>query len=238
MQEIKKLIALVRGINVNTVIVGDVGVGKSLCAKLILPDAIVVYGEKPEDVLKALKNFDEIIIENFEKLPNPDSLSLDGKKVVATSRKKIKESTLDRIFGIKIEIPPLSSRADDIPALIDYFLGKIQKELGIDGNVDLSSVPIDLCENCHSLKRAVYRACLCSFVDADQLCSIMEEYFYKHIDETDDNYKRFLEMFDLAIINANHRKFKSQLLMSYKMGINRNTLRKKMLKLGKKLTGE
>ncbi|MCI4399399.1 MAG: hypothetical protein JHC37_02440 [Campylobacteraceae bacterium] len=238
MQEVKKLISLVRGINVNTVIVGDVGVGKSLCAKLILPNAIVVYGDKPEDVLKALKNFDEIIIENFEKLPNPDSLSLDGKKVVATSRKKIKESTLDRIFGIKIEIPPLSSRADDIPVLIDSFLGKIQKELGIDGDVDLSSVPIDLSENCHSLKRAVYRACLCGFVDEDQLCSIMEEYFYKHIDETDDNYKRFLEMFDLAIINANHRKFKSQLLMSYKMGINRNTLRKKILQLGKKLTDE
>lgn len=238
MQEVKKLISLVRGINVNTVIVGDVGVGKSLCAKLILPNAIVVYGEKPEDVLKALKNFDEIIIENFEKLPNPDSLSLDGKKIVATSRKKIKDSTLDRIFGIKIEIPPLSVRVQDVPVLIEYFLSKIQDELRIESKIDIGSISADISENCHSLKRAVYRASLCGSVDEDQLCSIMEEYFYKHIDETDDNYKRFLDLFDLAIINANHRKFKSQLMMSYKMGINRNTLRKKILQLGKKLTDE
>ena len=121
MQEVKKLIALVRGINVNTIVMGDVGVGKTLVAKTIIPNAIVVCGDKPEDVFKALKSFDEIIIEDFDKLPNSDLPLLDGKKIVATSKKRIKDSTLDRLFGIKIEIPSLSERKADIDSLKEHF---------------------------------------------------------------------------------------------------------------------
>jgi DNA-binding NtrC family response regulator len=238
MQEVKKLISLVRGINVNTVIMGDEGVGKSLVAKLIIPNAIVVHGDKPEDVLKALKNFDEIIIEDFEKLPNSDSLSIDGKKIVATSRKRLKDSTLDKIFGIKIEIVPLRERREDILALVEYFLLKAQKELQIKEDIPVSSITQDISANCHSLKRSVYQALLCGSVSKEQLGAIMEEYFYAHLGESEDNYKIFLDLFDSAIINANHKMFKSQLMMSYKMGINRNTLRKKILQLGKKLSDE
>lgn len=238
MQEVKKLISLVRGISVNTIIMGDEGVGKSLVAKLIMPNAIVVYGDKPEDVLKALKNFDEIIIEDFERLPNTDSLYMDGKKIVATSKKRIKDSTLDRIFGIKIDIAPLKDRAEDIPALIKHFFSKAKKELCIDEDISMESVAADISSNCHSLKRACYHSILCSNISKEQLGSMMEEYFYDHLGESEDNYKIFLELFDSSIINANHRKFKSQLMMSYKMGINRNTLRKKILQLGKKLTDE
>ncbi len=79
---------------------------------------------------------------------------------------------------------------------------------------------------------------LCSSLDEEQLTSVMENYFFTRLDDADDNYKRFLDIFDSAIINANHKMFKSQLMMSYKMGINRNTLRKKILQLGKKLTDE
>jgi DNA-binding NtrC family response regulator len=238
MQEVKKLVSLVRGISVNTIIMGDEGVGKTLCAKLIVPNAIIVSGLRPEDVLKALKNFDEIIIEDFDKLPNADSLAMGGKKIVATSRKKIKDSTLDKIFGIKIDIEPLSKRPEDILPLVEHFLGKAKKELEINEDVDLQDVPKDISKNCHTLKRAVYQSLLCGTLEEEQLGAIMEGYFYRHLDEADDNYKRFLDIFDSAIINANHRVFKSQLMMSYKMGINRNTLRKKILQLGKKLTDE
>jgi DNA-binding NtrC family response regulator len=238
MQEVKKLISLVKGINVNTIIMGDVGVGKSLVAKMIIPNAIVVYGDKPEDVLKALKNFDEIIIEDFEKLPSSDLPLTDGKKIVATAQKRIKDSTLDRLFGIKIDIPPLSQRAEDITGLTDHFLAKAKKELGMKSDSDINLPTPDISQNCHSLKRSVYQALLCSNVSKEQLGSIMEEYFYAHIDDEDENYKPFLDVFDSAVINANYRKFKSQLMMSYKMGINRNTLRKKILQLGKKLGDE
>ncbi len=238
MQEVKKLISLVKGINVNTIVMGDEGVGKSLVAKIIIPNAIVVYGDRPEDVLKALKNFDEIIIEDFDKLPSSDLPLTEGKKIVATAKKRIKDSTLDRLFGIKIDIPPLSQRADDIAGLTRHFLTKAKKELSMESNIDIYSVPPDISQNCHSLKRAAYQALLCGNVTKEQLGSIMEEYFYTHIEGDEENYKPFLDIFDSAVIGANYRKFKSQLMMSYKMGINRNTLRKKILQLGKKLGDE
>ncbi len=238
MQEIKKLTTLVRGVNVNTIVMGDVGVGKTFVAKTIMPDGVVVYGDKPEDVLKALKNFDEIIIEDFDKLPKSDLPILDGKKIVATSKKRIKDSTLDRLFGIKIEIPSLPKRKEDIEPLKKHFLDMAKKDLSIDSNIDTSAVSTDITQNCHSLKRAAYQALLCNNITKEQLSKVMEEYFYAHIDDKDENYKPFLDIFDEAIINANYRKFKSQLMMSYKMGINRNTLRKKILQLGKKLGDE
>jgi len=238
MQEVKKLIALVRGINVNTIVMGDVGVGKTLVAKTIIPNAIVVCGDKPEDVFKALKSFDEIIIEDFDKLPNSDLPLLDGKKIVATSKKRIKDSTLDRLFGIKIEIPSLSERKADIDSLKEHFLDRAKKDLSIGSNIDISVVATDISQNCHSLKRASYQALLCNDITKEQLGVIMEEYFYSHMDDSEENYKLFLDVFDGAIINANHRKYKSQLMISYKMGINRNTLRKKIMQLGKKLDSE
>ena len=103
LQEVKKLIGLVRGINVNTIIIGETGVGKSHAAKLILPNAVVVNGGNSDELLKALKNFEEIIVEDFDKVLNPEVVLVDGKKIVATSRKKIKDSTLDTVFGVKID---------------------------------------------------------------------------------------------------------------------------------------
>lgn len=238
MQEVKKLISLVKGINVNTVIMGEEGVGKSLVAKIVIPNAIIVYGERPDEVLKALKDFDEIIIEDFDRLPNAQLPMIDGKKIVATSKKRIKDSTLDRVFGIKIEIPPLSQRDEDVKPLAAYFLEKAKKELYMDEVFDVQRVELDISQNCHSLKRSAYRSLLCANMSKEQLCSMMEDYFYSHLEDNKENYKMFLDLFDSAVINANYKKYKSQLMMSYKMGINRNTLRKKILQLGKKLGDE
>ncbi len=238
MQEVKKLISLVSGVNVNTIIMGEEGVGKTLIAKNITPNAIVVCGEKPEDILKALKNFDEVIIENFDKLPNPDLPIFERKKVVATSKKRIKDSSIDKLFGIKIELSPLSSRNEDIDGLIELFLKNAKRELSIDWTPEISSIDRNITQNAHSLKRAVYYALLCANTSKEQLGFIMEEYFYAHIEDENENYKPFLDIFDSAVIGTNHKKFKSQLMMSYKMGINRNTLRKKIIGLGKKLDDE
>lgn len=238
MQEIKRLISLVKGIHVNTIILGDIGVGKSTVAKQISANAIVVDANRPEEVIKAIKSFDEIIIENFEKLSNADILLSDGKKIIATSSKKIKESILDRIFGVKINIPPLSEREEDIWPLTEHFLTKAKSELMIDSSLDASAVKKDIEQNCHSLKKAAYASLLFSSIEKEELLFLMEEYFLEHLDEFEENYKPFLDLFDSAVIMANYKKHKSQLMMSYKMGINRNTLRKKILGLELKLSNE
>jgi DNA-binding NtrC family response regulator len=231
MLEVKKLVNLIKGIKVNTLIVGESGTGKSRVATSILPSAVVLDGQNTEDVIKNLKNFNEVIIENFDKIRNFDILHIQNQKIVATATKKPKESVVDKFFGVVIDLEPLSQRPSDTPALMAYFLQSAKQELKVDSNITAEQITADIQDNCHSLKRAVYKKLLLSGVDENSLVSIMEEFFYERC-EADDNYGHFCAMFDRAVINANHRKFKSQLMMSFKMGINRNTLRKKINELG------
>jgi len=231
MIEVKKLVNLVKSIKVNTLIVGASGTGKSKVSANILPNAVVIDGENTEEVVKNLKNFNEVIIENFDKIRNYDILHIQNQKIVATAIKKPKESVVDKFFGIVIDLEPLSQRASDIPALTAYFLQEAKKELKLDSSLDAGEIVANIEDNCHSLKQAVYKKLLLSGVDESSLISIMEEFFFERCD-IDDNYKHFSDMFDKAIIEANRKRFKSQLMMSYKMGINRNTLRKKINELG------
>jgi len=48
----------------------------------------------------------------------------------------------------------------------------------------------------------------------------------------DEDYKDMLELFDKALIEAETQMFKSQLQVAQHLGINRNTLRKKIDELG------
>lgn len=234
MQEVKRVANLVKGIKVNTLIIGDTGTGKSRIANTILSNAIVVNGENSEETLKGIKNFNEIIIENFDRVRNYDALNFQNQKIVATTTKRPKDSVIDKFFGIVVDLPPLSQRQDDIQALTDCFIQEAKESLKILTEMQIDPSILDISENCHSLKRGIYKRLLDDTMDEKALITAMGEFFFNQI-EMDDNYGHFIKMFDTAVITANHRKYKSQLMMSYKMGINRNTLRKKINELGLKL---
>ena len=234
MQEVKRVVNLVKGIKVNTLIVGDIGTGKSKIANTILPNAISVNGENSEETLKGIKNFNEMIIENFDKVRNYDALNLQNQKIVATATKKPKDSVVDKFFGIVVELLPLSERSEDIQALSECFLQEAKESLKIDSDTKIELPLLDISQNCHTLKRGIFKRLLDDTMDEKALVTGMSDFFSSQI-EIDDNYSHFIKMFDTAVIMANHRKYKSQLMMSYKMGINRNTLRKKINELGLKL---
>lgn len=233
MQEVKRLANLVKGIKVNTIVSGPAGSGKSYLARFILPNAVIVSGLNLDETNRALKAFEEVIIEDFDKILNYDLLSIKDQKIVATSSKKLKEGVVDRFFGIKIDLLPLCDRSADVEQLAQLFLQEAKSVFKTEDGVELSDIALDTSENCHSLRRSVYKSVLLADLDETSLLSIMENYFYRHI-EADENYKVFLDLYDNAIITANHKKYKSQLMMSFHMGINRNTLRKKILQLNKK----
>jgi transcriptional regulator with PAS, ATPase and Fis domain len=234
MIEVKRIVNLVKGIKVNTIIIGESGTGKSKVASSILPNAIIVNAEDNEETARALKNFSEVIIENFDKVRNFDALHIQNQKIVATATKRPKDSVIDKFFGIVIDVEPLVNRAEDIEALMAHFLVEAKESLKIDCEIDSKTIIPDITQNCHSLKRGVYKRVLNDTMNEETLVLGMSEFFYTRV-EMDDNYSHFLKLFDTAIIQANSKKYKSQLMMSYKMGINRNTLRKKINELGLKL---
>lgn len=236
MLEIKKFLSLSSDLRVNIIFFGESGVGKTLCARLVLPNAIVVDGSNKNDVFRAIKDYDEIIIEDFDKIVNLDIFLIDGKKIVATSQKKSINKKFNNLFAISIDIPPLRDRPEDIEVLSRHFLAQIQNDIDIKEDVPDTVVVKDISKNAHSLKRSIYQSYLSFIADKREFACMMEAFFYKYIDD-ENSYKKFIDLFDYSIIMANMKKYKSQLAVSKKMGINRNTLRKKISTIDKKLMG-
>ena len=56
---------------------------------------------------------------------------------------------------------------------------------------------------------------------------IIEKYLLNKIGSNSD-YRNFLYLYEVPLIKAGLTKFKSQLKLSDKLGLNRNTLRKKI----------
>jgi DNA-binding protein Fis len=61
----------------------------------------------------------------------------------------------------------------------------------------------------------------------DQMMGILENFLYDYMQSHDD-YKEHLELFEMPLLKASKRRYKSQLKMAQKLNINRNTLRKKL----------
>ena len=64
-------------------------------------------------------------------------------------------------------------------------------------------------------------------INKEQMMDVLEQFLSKEIDKNSD-YKTLLEIFEVPLLKAMRTKYKSQLQMANKLGINRNTLRKKM----------
>ena len=69
--------------------------------------------------------------------------------------------------------------------------------------------------------------CLLSDIQDFELMHIIENYLATKLGSNSD-YKNFLYLYEVPLIKSGLSKFKSQLQLADKLGLNRNTLRKKI----------
>ena len=233
-REILKTAHLVKGLQINVLITGERGTGKSLLAREILPGAAIADGANDDEIAQLLLRSDALIIENFDKLPRPDRLELEGKRIVATTSRPIDSSVIDRFFGITLALLPLSQRPEDVPLLVEAFLGEARQTLMVDRALDPKSIALDLAINAHSLRRSIYSALLLDDVGESELLAMMEKFLRIQLEEATgvNIYRDFLYLYDRPLIEAGLKVYGSQLKLSSVLGINRNTLRKKIYELG------
>lgn len=229
--EVLKTANLIKNLRINAIITGESGTGKSLLARMVMPEAPVVDAAAGDDVEEMLRRNDELIIENFNRVPNFDRLEMGDKKIVATCATRMDDAVIDRFFGIKMEIPPLSQRPEDVAPIAEHFLEEARATLMVDRKVEVSKLPLDLSRNCHSLKKSVYFSLLMDNIEEGDLMRLMEKYLMDRL-EGNNAYRENLHLFDRPIIEAGLKKYGSQLKLSEVLGINRNTLRKKVYELG------
>ena len=228
---IVKSLQLTKKFFVSSLIVGEAYSGKKSVARHVLPDAPLVDGENLNNILDVLQRHDEVIINNFHKIANFSLLNFDNKRIIATALYQPKDPKVDELFGYIYTLPPLRERLDDAQALANIFIQKAKQTLSLSHEVFINIKDLDLNENSKSLEKSIYKKLVFSDIDQKDIEEIMYDFFLEHLEGNDD-YKKYLPLFEKPLIEAGLKKYKSQLKLAGILGINRNTLRKKANEYG------
>lgn len=222
---------LLKGLSVNAVIFGERGTGKLTLARYILPHAPVIDGSCFDELLDAIGSNQEVIIHRLDDVPNlkrlNEAIQKGQTRVIATAGFRYSQDQLDEIFTIRLALPSLNERREDVELLIDAFVKEAQQTLGKYDPFDLHGFIPDVSENAISLRRQVYRHYLFDTIGENDLMGIIEHYLAERLGSNND-YRLFLHLYEVPLIRAGIKRFKSQLQLSERLGLNRNTLRKKI----------
>lgn len=227
-QHIIKSFNLTKTLFVSSIIIGEPHTGKKSLARYLFPNTPLVSGENQEEVQAALEENDELIITNFEKLSNQSSLDLTNKRIIATADYMGNQELIDDLFAFIYMMPSLSERPDDIEYLKNRFIKEACATLmREEDTVESREIVLDLSKNSKSLKRSVYMHLIQENMEAKDIEGMLYHYLLKHLDGN-DGYREYLGLYEKPLIQAGLKKFGSQLQLSQVLGINRNTLRKKI----------
>ena len=198
------------------------------------------------------------------------TLQVDVRIVAATNQdlkkqvrqKAFREDLFYRLNVVPLELPPLRSRRDDIPDLVEHFLTRAQEEhrtqaAGVSPEAMQRLTSYSWPGNIRELENAMQRAALLSpnvLLEAEDFEDLTEEGTSERSDsslegliakklknslaqmdfqEMDNLYDMVLHQMERPLINiVLERTRGNQVRTSEILGINRNTLRKKIKTLG------
>jgi len=182
----------------------------------------------PHLTLEQSIEVDELIITDFEKLSNQESLNLDNKRIIATANYMGNQQTIDNLFAFIYTLPSLKERPDDTNYMRDMFIKEAESTLMIQENsVSISDIPINLSDNSKTLKKTIYTHLMKHSMDDKDIQESVYHYILQNLSGNNE-YKEHLALYEKPLIEAGLKKYGSQLQLSQVLGINRNTLRKKI----------
>lgn len=230
-KEAFKTASLLKSLTVNALIYGEKGTGKETLAKYIVPNASVIDATTFDELLTAIESSEEIIITNIESSPNLHRLfqAINNKniRVIATSTLSQLHEIYDDNFSVKLELPPLSRRLEDVDALVDIYLEEVKDIVREEVKFNRKSFVPDLSSNSISLKKQIFSYAFLENITINELMHLIENYLENKIG-TNSDYRNNLYIYEVPLIRAGLKKFKSQLQLADRLGLNRNTLRKKI----------
>jgi len=229
--EALKTANLLKSISVNALISGERGVGKKQLAQYILPSAPVFCALDFDELIQEIQSSTHIIITHIENSPDlqriADELEKNDTRLIATCSENYHSKVMDDLFGITIELPSLKERKEDIEVLIEHFSSEAEVIFGKQESFSFESSHVDLSHNAASLRRQLFSHYLLDSVSESDLMQLIEKYLYKKIGSNND-YREYLHLYEVPLIRAGLKKFRSQLKLAGVLGLNRNTLRKKI----------
>ncbi len=227
-QHIIKGFNLTKTLFVSSIIVGDAHTGKKSLARYMFPNAPLVSGKNNAEVNAALEQYDELIISDFEKISNQSALDFSNKRIIATANHMGNYTLIDKLFAFIYTMPILQERPDDLKYLKEKFIKEAAHTLMLEErNIHTDNLILNLTRNSKSLKKSIFLHLLKQSMQAKDIEDILYHYLHTHLNGN-DAYREHLSLYEKPLIQAGLKKFGSQLKLSQILGINRNTLRKKI----------
>jgi DNA-binding NtrC family response regulator len=232
-KEILNSAKLLQAVNVNALIIGSIGVGKKSLAKFILPnskiyEAKILQKDIHDDVINIQNT--AIIIDKIHEITNTGLLlnwiETNNIRIIAISHNDNLNKDLKEIFSINLEIPNLERRDLDTKDLIKKFSKEASLILDME-TISLSKLIINISKNTHSLRKSIYFSYLFETIGEEEILMFQERYLSEHL-EGENSYKELLYLFEVPLLKASTKKYKSQVQVAKHLGLNRITLRKKL----------
>ena len=222
---------------VNILVSGEEGVGKKRLIRSVFPDASTYVAQELESLFREnrvdLSEEQEIVVYEIDKAGNVKQLieQLEEKRLKIVATATTDKDIFSEKFLVRVDLPPLLQRPEDTKILVDDYILKAKALFKIDSDLNSDNIDVNLTNNSISLKESIYRSLLLNSVNQEQVMGVLEEFLAKEIESRTD-YKELLEIFEVPLLKAMRKKYKSQLQMANKLNINRNTLRKKIYQYG------
>jgi len=224
--KITKSLTLTKPLYVSSLLMGERYTGKKTLIKKLFPNSLYVNAQNEQELYAALDANTELIIYNFDNVKNIETLNFENKRILAISNNTKDVQRVSKIFAFIYEMPTLQER-EDLNFLISHFQKSIQKKLMIEKEIELSVEKLDLTQNIKSLKASIYKQLIMKTFTKEDIHTFLYDYL---LDEIDGNnaYREHLGLYEEPLIMAGLKKYKSQLKLAGVLGLNRNTLRKKI----------
>ncbi len=226
-KQIKKGFELTRNMQISTLLYGESNIGKKTLVKSMYNNATWIDGSDFLKLKNALLENNEVVIYNFDIHRNYAAEEFNNKKIIALTDETTVPDYIDSLFGFIYKMPPLRDRPEDLEFFIEKYTKEANENLAKKDVIAIEKEKIDLSNNIKSLKIYIYKKIAFSNLEKNDIQDILYDYFQKNLQGNND-YVKFLNLFEYPLIMAGLEKYGSQLKLSQILGINRNTLRKKV----------
>ncbi len=242
LKEALKSANLLKTLKFNTLISGEPGTGRHTLARFMMPDAPVVDAAKSGELFTMLEKHPRLIVERIEALETMpkfyQAVQKHGTQVVAIAESGFEEENRS-FFSVRIVLPPLKERPEDIAPLSEKFRRETLAQFGepADAEFVVDLTRVDLSRNAFSLRRSVVLQYFASRIGESELMELNERFLADRMESHEEEiYRAMLYLYEVPLIRAGTKRYRSQIRMAQAFGLNRNTLRKKINEWKDRLT--
>ena len=218
--------------------------GEGLACRLLQASRLAFPGSRPTDDLAAAS----VQEREFERVGNNHPIKVDVRLIAATKRYlpaavaqgTFRQDLFYRLNVFPIAVPPLRERVEDIPLLVEYFVGRYAKSGGKNIR-NIGRQTLELLKayhwpgNIRELQNVVERAVILTETDT---FVVDESWLKTESSETAKAYEGLSELADRevqmieAALAESHGRISGPSGAAAKLGIPRQTLESKIRRLG------